>query len=128
MSDRIRRATDFKPYLDYFQKWQPELKADRMLEAVDDMREAVVEHHDPVPGSSAEAREEAIRLAEDWVNSLRPGANINREMLMEASGLPKDNKSDDRYMYRWAKENTQLVWNPSATSHFIKQVETGQPH
>jgi hypothetical protein len=121
MTDRVRKF-DFAPITDFCAKWLPDLPAQRLEELKEDMVEALILHTDPIPGSDAEVRAAAVKLMQEFVEGLEPGANLNRDMLMDAGGLPKDNGSDGRFTTRWAKENSALLHNPSRTSHFVKRL------
>ena len=122
MADRIRRGEDLDAYSAFFEKWIPELKASQFAEAKNDMIDAVVEHHDPVPGSSPETRAAAILLMQEFIDGMETGTSVNRETLMEQGNLPKNNLSDIRFTNRWARENNGLHFNPTKTSHFTKLI------
>lgn len=125
MTDRVRDFSNFEPLAAFCAKYLPDFPAAKMGELAVDIIECAIIHIDPVPGSSPDVRAQAVQLMQEFVESLEEGANVNPDMLKDAGGLPRNNRSDTFFVRRWAKENHQLTWNPSTTSHFIKKLTDG---
>jgi hypothetical protein len=116
------RKNDYGPISSFMAKYLPDFPASRIAELEDDMILAVVLQTEPVPGSTADARGEAISLMQAAIDILEPGQSINWDRLKDVSGLPKHNRSDNSFIWHWAKDNHLLEHNPSRGAHFVKMI------
>ena len=127
MADRVRR-NDYGPISQFAAKWLPELPASRLAELEDDIIMCAVEHTDPIPGSPAEVRAEAVRLMDEFLQTVKdnPGMPVDRDMLMEKGMLIKGNRSDQIFTTRFGQNHPMLNWNPATASHFVvRQLTNG---